>query len=172
MKIAILHSTVDGQTLKICHYISETLIHKGLEVNLLPIDSFDDDEILNYHTLIIGASIRYGKHNALVSEFIEAHKDTLNKVNTAFFSVNLVARKDDKNRPDTNPYLIKFLQKHDWNPDVVDVFPGKLDYSMYSFFDKILIRLIMKITKGPSKSDHPIEYTNWEKVNKFALKLC
>ena len=66
--------------------------------------------------------------------------------------MNLVARKDDKNTPDTNPYLKKFLETIGWTPDTLDVFAGILDYSKYSFFDRLMIRLIMKLTNGPTRT--------------------
>ena len=34
----------------------------------------------------------------------------LEKKQTAFFTVNVVARKKEKNKPDTNPYMKKFLE--------------------------------------------------------------
>jgi menaquinone-dependent protoporphyrinogen oxidase len=54
---------------------------------------------------------------------------------------------------------------------LVKVFAGKLDYKKYSFFDRKMIQLIMWMTKGPTNTDAEIEYTNWEKVNEFAIEL-
>ena len=90
---------------------------------------------------------------------------------TAFFSVNLVARKPEKSAPGTNPYVIKFFKSIDWKPDMVEVFAGMLDYQKYPFFDRIMIQLIMWMTKGPTNSDAKIEYTDWEKVREFGVRL-
>ena len=38
--------------------------------------------------------------------------------------------------------------------------------------DRILIKLIMLITKGPTNSNTVIEYTNWEKVEEFAKEFA
>jgi menaquinone-dependent protoporphyrinogen oxidase len=46
-----------------------------------------------------------------------------------------------------------------------------LDYKSYPFFDRIMIKLIMKMTKGPTKTDQPIEYTDWNRVKDFCLKI-
>ncbi len=35
-----------------------------------------------------------------------------------------------------------------------------------------MIKLIMKMTKGPTKTDQPIEYTNWNRVAEFAKTIC
>ena len=41
-------------------------------------------------------------------EFV--NKEILEKKSSAFFSVNVVARKPEKNTPETNPYMQKFLK--------------------------------------------------------------
>ena len=165
--IGIVYSTVDGHTLKICKFISEILTKLGWNVELHDISSFDKD-ITSYSKFIIGASVRYGKHNKYVEQFILNHNKELEHVDAAFFSVNLVARKTEKNSAETNPYVIKFLNQITWKPRTVGVFAGRLDYASYSFFDSLMIKLIMKITKGPTKSEKPIEFTNWSRVEAFA----
>ena len=169
-KIGIIYSSVDGQTLKICKKLNELFNEKQIQTELYSIDDFKGN-ISEFDILIIGASIRYGKHPAKITEFVLNNKGNLNTIKTAFFSVNLVARKEDKNTPSTNPYLIKFLKETNWAPDFLDVFAGKLDYKSYSLIDKLMIKLIMKLTNGPTKSDHPIEFTEWERVTAFGMKI-
>jgi menaquinone-dependent protoporphyrinogen oxidase len=169
-KIGILYSTVDGQTLKICNVIKEVLVEKGNKVELFSIDDFDK-KIADYDKFIIGSSIRYGKHNSKIIEFINNHKAELNNTQNAFFSVNLVARKPERATPETNPYYIKFLQNIDWIPNTSAVFAGKLDYQKYPFTDRLMIQLIMWMTKGPTNSKTNIEYTDWNKVKEFAVLL-
>lgn len=169
-KIGIIYSTVDGQTLKICKKLSSYFKEKQIQTELYSIDEFNAD-LSEFDTLIIGASIRYGKHNRKVYEFILNNKDYLEEIKTAFFSVNLVARKENKNLANTNPYLIKFIKTIDWNPDFLDVFAGKLDYKSYPLIDRIMIKLIMRLTNGPTKSDDPIEFTDWKRVDNFGLKI-
>jgi len=169
-KIGIVYSTVDGHTLKICDAIAGHLLAKGNMVEIFPLDYFNQS-ITDFDVFVIGASIRYGYHRKEVKKFIETHQDELEQVRTAFFSVNLVARKEGKNTAQTNPYFIKFTKSIKWQPDIVDVFAGSLNYRMYSFVDRIIIQLIMKITKGPTKSDTVIEYTDWNRVRSFSEKL-
>ena len=169
-KIGMIYSTVDGQTLKICNKLKEVLQQNNQHVDLISIDDFKED-ITKYDKLVIGASIRYGVHNPKVIEFIKKNKSKLDVIKTAFFSVNLVARKPEKSDPETNPYVVKFFKTIDWKPTLVKVFAGKLDYKKYSFFDRKMIQLIMWMTKGPTNTDAEIEYTNWEKVNDFGRKI-
>ena len=125
-KIALLYSTVDGQTLKISHFLKEKLEKKNCEVQLYSIAEFDQN-ILDFDILVIGASIRYGVHNEKVIQFIKKNKSKLDTIKTAFFSVNLVARKPEKSSAETNPYVIKFFKSIDWKPTQVAVFAGNLD---------------------------------------------
>ena len=90
---------------------------------------------------------------------------------SAFFSVNVVARKPEKNTPETNPYMRKFLKISNWQPNKLAVFAGKVDYPKYGFFDKHIIRLIMFITKGPTDTSRSFEFTDWSKVEDFSKKL-
>ena len=169
-KTAILYSSVDGQTLKICNRLIEVLQQNNQNVELFSIDDFDGN-VANYDRFIIGSSIRYGVHNKKIIDFINTHKKQLDAIRTAFFSVNLVARKAEKSKPDTNPYVIKFFKTIDWTPTMVEVFAGKLDYRKYSFFDRIMIRFIMWMTKGPTDPNTEIEYTDWDKVKEFGTRL-
>lgn len=169
-KIGIIYSSVDGQTIKICEKLNRNFNQVKIESKLYSITEFNET-ISEFHTLIIGASIRYGKHSDQIFKFISKNKEQLSKINTAFFSVNLVARKENKNSPNTNPYLLKFIKKVEWTPNFLDVFAGKLDYKSYKLMDRLMIKLIMKLTDGPTKTNHPIEFTDWQKVESFTLKL-
>ncbi len=166
-KILLTYSTVDGHTKTICEKIlsySETS-----QVDILPIDS--SINIKDYDTVVIGASIRYGKYREEIFEFIKENEELLNSKDNAFFSVNVVARKENKNKPETNPYLIKFLNKISWQPKILDVFAGKIDYPKYKFLDKYAIKFIMWITKGPTDTSKVYEFTDWNRVKAFAEKL-
>ncbi len=170
VRIGILYATVDGQTLKICNQLVNELQKNNINVELFSIDNFNED-VASFNKLIIGSSIRYGVHNEKIIEFINKNKLKLDAIKTAFFSVNLVARKPEKNKPDTNPYVIKFFKNIDWKPTVVEVFAGMLDYKKYKTFDRIMIQFIMWMTKGPTDKNTKIEYTDWDKVTEFGKVL-
>tara|TARA_R110000868_G_scaffold1389_28_gene10857 strand:+ start:8469 stop:8996 length:528 start_codon:yes stop_codon:yes gene_type:complete len=168
--LLFIYSSVDGQTLKICNALRKQLKEHHQDVDLFSIDDFNGD-LSSYNKIVIGSSIRYGVHNKNIIKFIKTHKEELESKTSIFFSVNLVARKPEKSAPDTNPYVVKFFKSIDWKPSFVEVFAGKIDYKKYTFFDRKMIQLIMWMTKGPTNKDAEIEYTNWEKVKAFGLKL-
>ena len=166
----IIYSTTDGQTKRICdRLIGFSDKKKG--ITLCAIENASEKALDQYSKVVIGASIRYGKHSPLVYEFIELNREELEKKQTAFFTVNVVARKKEKNRPDTNPYMKKFLEISRWRPNKLAVFAGKIDYPSYRFFDRLIIRFIMLITKGPTDTSQVYEFTDWKKVEKFAKEV-
>lgn len=168
--ILLIYASVDGQTKKISNFLSDQLQNEGKQVSMYDIDDFDG-KLETFDKIIVGSSIRYGIHHKAIVDFINAHKETLDKHKTAFFSVNLVARKPEKNQADTNPYVIKFFKEITWRPSLVEVFAGKLDYKKYPFFDRIMIQFIMWMTKGPTDSNAKIEYTDWDRVKSFGEKI-
>jgi menaquinone-dependent protoporphyrinogen oxidase len=167
-KKLILYSTTDGQTLKICERIKKMV---SSEIDIVSLDNIKSIELDFYDLIILGASIRYGKHKLEVSNFVLNNKEFLESKKTAFFSVNAVARKENKNTPESNPYILKFLKQTNWKPDYVEVFAGKINYPKYNLIDKYIIRFIMWITKGPTNIKNVYEFTDWAKVDNFASKF-
>ena len=165
----IIYSTTDGQTIKICEKIQEHIDCDNCE--LIPINKVNKSYLEKFERIIIGASIRYGKHKDELYNFILNHLDVISNKDNAFFSVNVVARKPGKNTPKTNPYMQKLLLKTPWKPKNLGVFAGKIDYPNYKFFDKNIIRFIMWITKGPTNINNSYEFTNWDEVINFAKKI-
>ena len=166
----LIYSSIDGQTLKISEYVKEKC-KKTTSFELKPIHDVKNISLNKYEIIIIGASIRYGKHNSEIAKLVKDNLEILNNKKTAFFSVNAVARKQGKDLSSNNPYVIKFLNKTKWKPDIVTVFGGKIDYPKYKFFEKMIIRFIMFITKGPTDTSKSYEFTNWLKVEEFAAEL-
>ena len=169
-KTLIIYSTTDGQTKRICDRIVKFSKRKS-EITLCGIENALEIDLSQYRKVVIGASIRYGKHNPLVYEFVKVNRDKLEKKSTAFFTVNVVARKQEKNQPDTNPYMKKFLALSGWQPDKLAVFAGRIDYPKYRFLDRLIIRFIMLITKGPTDTSQTYEFTDWNKVANFAKEV-
>ena len=163
----IIYSTTDGQTVSIAERIGRVLENSK-------VISIADAKTLNlndFETIVIGASIRYGKHKPEIYKFIKDNLEVLDAKKNAFFSVNVVARKPEKNTPDTNPYMQKFLELSKWSPKNLSVFAGKIDYPQYKFVDKQMIRFIMWMTKGPTDINGTFEFTDWKKVESFAKEL-
>ncbi len=171
-RVLIVYSTTDGHTLKICQRLRQAIEPSGAQVQMVPVADADGIDLGTYDKIVIGASIRRGRHSKAIHEFIDARVDQLAAKPNALFSVNIVARKPDKNRPDTNPYLRKLLKRIRWQPRLLAVFAGKLDYPRYRFFDRLMIRFIMLLTRGPTDPRTIVEFTDWNEVEAFGRRVA
>ena len=166
----IIYSSTDGHTKTICKRITNFLNDKDV-IKTISLDEASSFDLSKFNKIIIGASIRYGKHSKNLYKFIDLNKNILDQKQSIFFSVNVVARKPEKNTPDTNPYIKKFLKISKWKPKKIGVFAGKVDYPNYGFFDKYVIKFIMFLTNGPTDTSQSYEFTDWLKVDNFAKEL-
>lgn len=171
MSYLLLHSSTDGQTKKIVLKIAEQLRSVGRQCDIRDLNNEKNINVIAYEKVLVGASIRYGHFNKVLLRFATTHQNQLNSMKTAFFAVNLTARKEGKNSPETNAYTRKFLEKSPWQPSLKSVFAGALMYPQYGWFDKTMIRFIMKMTDGPTDPKTEIEYTDWDKVSQFAKEF-
>ena len=172
MKTLILYSTREGQTREIAMRLGTELKVLGRENDIIDLQEEEDIPWGEYDRVVIGASIHYGHFNRAVNKFIIKHSQSLNTLPSAFFSVNLVARKAEKNTPETNPYTRKFLANSPWHPTCCAVFAGALRYPRYGWLDKLMIRLIMKMTDGETDTSKEVVYTDWQQVSRFAAEIA
>ncbi|OOF61895.1 menaquinone-dependent protoporphyrinogen IX dehydrogenase [Rodentibacter pneumotropicus] len=166
MKTLIFYSSHDGQTKKISEFLTALLDGEVI------VDALREDyDIETFDRVIIGASIRYGHFSKTLDRFVVRNLARLEQKRAVFFCVNLTARKEGKDNPETNVYVRKFLQRTKWQPKLAAVFAGALLYPRYKWFDRVMIQFIMKITGGETDISKEVEYTNWEKVKQFAQRI-
>lgn len=169
MKALILYSSRDGQTRSIASYIASKLQDRRCDViDLLQAENID---LSQYQQVMIGASIRYGHFNPVLDKFVRRYADRLNHMPSAFFAVNLTARKPEKRSPQTNAYTRKFLLASPWQPKLCAVFAGALRYPRYRWFDRLIIQFIMRMTGGETNTSKEVEYTDWQQVERFTQKF-
>jgi len=170
-KILFLYHGVYGHTLKVSGVMRDEVVRLGHAAEVRPLVDGRQDAA-TFDAIVIGASIRHGKHNPAVYAFIEENRALLDSKPNAFFSISLVARKPHKNTPETNPYMQKFLALTTWRPQLLAVFGGVLDYQRYGPFDRHIIRFIMRLTGGPIDLHTNVEFTPWDEVRRFAGRVA
>ena len=85
-KFLIIYSTTDGHTKMICERIKNFLTDGNL-AELLSLENAKKADLSNFEKIIIGASIRYGRHSKELYKFINLNKDILDqKKKRLFFS--------------------------------------------------------------------------------------
>lgn len=170
-RVLLLYSTRDGQTRKIADTVALQMSEAGVEAHIADLQDSAVPSPEHFDGVLIAASIRYGKFNPALSKFTTHYAPQLSAMTTAFISVNLTARKPDKNTPETNVYTRKFLEGSSWQPTECLVAAGALRYPRYGFFDKLMIRLIMKMTGGPTDPSTDEEYTDWQQLSSFTQRF-
>lgn len=98
MNTLVIYSTVDGQAKAICEQISLLNRQLGATVTMVSLADAEALSLADFDKVLIGASIRYGKHRPELYQFINRHHAILSAKQNAFFSVNVVARKPEKTR--------------------------------------------------------------------------
>lgn len=172
LRIALLYVGCEGQTRKITEMINFFLSQAGHSTFVASLTALPEGFCLkSYDAVVIGASIRYGRHHRTCKQFITSNARQLAAMPGGFFSVNLTARKPERRDPHNNRYLQKFLQQIPWTPDRVDVFAGALLYTRYRWIDQQMIRLIMALTGGPTDITEDTEFTDWQRVKDFTRQL-
>ncbi|MBB4264677.1 menaquinone-dependent protoporphyrinogen IX dehydrogenase [Roseospira visakhapatnamensis] len=160
----------DGQSRKIATHIAERLQADGLAAETLDLAAPPPvaQAVAGATLMVVVAAVRYGHHLKEADTFLKAYRAHANAPPLALASVNLTARKPEKQTPETNAYIKKLIARHDLRPVVAAVFAGRLDYPRYRWFDRNIIRLIMWLTGGPTDGTSTIEYTSWPSVDAFA----
>ncbi|MFA6279548.1 MAG: flavodoxin domain-containing protein [Bdellovibrionales bacterium] len=173
-RFSLFYASRDGQAARVATFLAghlTTMGHEAVAFDLgrdqPPVALWDDST-----ACFVIAPIRFGKHLPPVDDFIKRHKKTLNEQPLVLVSINLTARKKGKDTPEANPYLGRWVKKHGLRPFIATVFAGKLDYKLYSWWEKQAIRLIMKITGGPTNLDAAIDFTPWDKVESLAKRVA
>ena len=80
----IIYSSTDGHTKIICKRIIDFL-KDGNIARLVSLDEAKNLDLSEFNKIIIGASIRYGKHSKELYKFIKLNKDILDEKESVFF---------------------------------------------------------------------------------------
>lgn len=167
----LLYSSTDGHTRKIAERVAARFERHAHPIQIVNADDIGEIVLDEFQAVIVGAPVRYGKHDRRIVNFLEENAERLGKKPNAFFSVNLIARTPAKRTADGNSHVSKFLEQLEFEPAHVEVFPGNLDYPSYRWFDRFAIRMIMKMTGGPTKGTEIIDFTDWEQVDDFGNRM-
>jgi menaquinone-dependent protoporphyrinogen oxidase len=172
--VAVYYATRDGQSQRIAEHIWRRLNYvRALPAprDLLP-NPPTPAELAQAQLIVLVAAVRYGKHLPEADSFLKIYTALPAPPPLALASVNLSARKAGKTTKSGNPYLRKTIARHRLAPAAAIAFAGRLDYRIYSWRDRQIIRFIMLLTGGPTDLESCIEYTSWNAVDKFTDQIA
>lgn len=170
MQILILYGSLEGQTEKIAEHIAEVIRNRGYQATTLSAEHLPADfSMENYNAVIIGGSIHMNKYPKCIKTFVDNHRDWLNKIPSAFFTVCMaINSQEEKSRLQAVQYGEHFLAQTGWQPRLTTTFAGAIKYTRYNFFTRFIMKMISKHEGGSTDTSRDHEYTDWEKVARFA----
>jgi len=172
--IAVYYATHDGQARRIAEHICGRL-SEGRALappQNLALAQPAPQDLAGAALIVMVAAVRYGKHLPEADQFLAAYRSLASPPPLALASVNLTARKPEKTTATGNVYLRKTIARHRLAPALAVAFAGRLDYRLYSWRDRQIIRFIMLLTGGPTDPNTRIEYTSWDAVDAFADRVA
>ncbi|WGI17003.1 flavodoxin domain-containing protein [Methanonatronarchaeum sp. AMET-Sl] len=171
-RVLLLYGSSEGQTQKIMNEISKQLKQIGHQTDLFNLKTKENkSDIANYDGAVIGSSIHIGRYQKYVIKYIKDRVDELNKIPTAFFSVNLTAvDKTPKAMDKTTEFIDSFIDKTGLEPRIAVTFPGALKFSEYGFLKKLLMKSLSKNLIKDMDSSQDIEFTDWMEVSEFVTR--
>jgi menaquinone-dependent protoporphyrinogen oxidase len=172
--VLLFYATRDGQSRRIAEHIAARLAEAGIAAAphdlaaALPAAS----DLAAAPLVVVVAAVRYGRHLPEAERFFSTCREPLARASLVFISVNLTARKPGKDTVAGNQYLRKFLARHRLQPVLATAVAGRLDYPRYRWLDRQIIRLIMKLTGGPTDPRARVEFTSWQAVDRIAARIA
>ncbi len=168
-RIAILYDSTAGQTAKIASKIAEIATAAVDSVELRDIHSLPPQfRLEDFQAIILGAAIHMGKHSRRMTEFVEQHRQRLDAIPAAFFSVSLsAAGKTEVQRQHARDCLDQFLRQTKWQPRATAIIAGALLYRSYGFWLRLMMKWIAWREGGDTDTSKDYEYTDWNQVRQF-----
>ncbi|MDQ3861994.1 MAG: protoporphyrinogen oxidase [Actinomycetota bacterium] len=172
MRILIPYGTTEGLTARISEYVADVIRGHGHEAEAMDLKGPVDPEPDDYDAVIVGASIHMGKHEDYVLNYVKRHREALERLPSAFFSVSMAAH---DNPEEAEGYIEEFVRETGWRPARVGLFGGALLYTHYGFIKRHMMKRIVRDKGNPdTDTSRDYIYTEWDGVKHFVeefLKL-
>ncbi len=173
-RVLVVYGSTDGQTRRIAERMAAVLVSQGLEAEIVdsakaPADLAPGD----FDAALVLGSVRMGKHQQALADFVGKFRVELDAIPNAFISVSLSA---GRNKPSAQREVAKtfqhFIDRTWWRPNAQVAVAGALPYSRYSLRIRLVMKFISWMTGGDTDTSRDYEYTDWESVEDFARRFA
>ena len=173
MHVLIVYGSKEGQTAKIAERMAQIIRNRDLQASIysgkeIPADFATD----GFDAAIVGGSIHIAKYPAYLREFVTKHRDWLNKVPSAFFTVCMAIQSHNAaEREEAENFGKNFIETTQWRPALVETFAGAVKYTQYNFITRFIMKRITKREGGSTDTSQDHEYTDWDAVARFTNRF-
>jgi menaquinone-dependent protoporphyrinogen oxidase len=164
-KILVVYASTFGQTRAIALRIAELLRQRAFAVDLVDA-RYATPSPEGYDTVVLGSRVQLGRHAASVVRYMREHRDVLERVPTAFFSVSMAASSPGAG-PDPSGYLANLFDELGWRPTRAIAFAGGLPYRKYGWLLRLIMKRISKSAGHTIDTTRDHELTDWRAVHGF-----
>lgn len=171
--VLVLYFSRQGHTARIARRICESIEAAGGRATMMDVVEAKHEgvEWSRFDVVALGAPVLYGTYDRSFLDLVAAHADAIAARPNSFFNVSVVARTPEKATVEGNRYMQRFLERSPWKPKDLRVIAGKVDYPSWAWHERFMIRLIMKMTHGPTDTTAVIDYTDWDDVAAYGRHL-
>jgi menaquinone-dependent protoporphyrinogen oxidase len=167
-KILIVYASHFGQTRAIAMAIAERMREHGTDPVVL--DARYPSQLPSpegFDAVIMGSRIELGRHATAIVEYARRHREMLEQMPTAFFSVSMAMAPPNTN-PDPSGYMAALFTKLGWRPKCARAFAGGLPYRKYGWLMRLVMKRISKSAGHATDTTKNHELTDWSAVRAFA----
>lgn len=155
-KILVVYATKFGSTKEVAGRIGEMVKTKGIPVDVRKVSSVKD--MSKYSAVIFGTPIRMGKPISEAMNFVKKHKEELNRLPVALFSIGLYMKENTKENREKAIQCLDPVLEIIKKPVSIGLFGGKLDYNTMPV---ILRWMFSKDTSGQFSEG---DWRNWDSI--------
>lgn len=170
----IYYATHDGHTASIAQFLETKLCGLGVDAEAIDLarETPPVGELASPDSCVVLAAIRYGHPLEPATRLMKMLAPLTPMKPVIVLLVNLTARKPQKRSAETNNYLRKWLARTGVKPLLAEAIPGKLNYPIYRWFDRLMIQFIMTLTGGPTDPTLVVDFTDWERLDALASEIA
>jgi menaquinone-dependent protoporphyrinogen oxidase len=170
-KLLIAYHSHDGQTTKIAGHLALRLRERGLDVDEFAARHAPSPE--GYDVVVVGDSIRLGRHSRQLTRYLRRHRDALGHVPVALFQVSMTsAGHDAEHVAESDRLLRQLVERTGLQPSRTAAFAGALRYSEYGWVTQRVMRSIARREGNATDMTRDHEYTDWSAVDAFAVEVA
>jgi menaquinone-dependent protoporphyrinogen oxidase len=173
-RVLVVYGSTDGQTRRIAERMTAVLVSQGQEAEIVdsaaPLAEVAPGD---FDAALVLGSVRMGKHQQALADFVGKFRLELDAIPNAFISVSLSAA---RNKPSAQREVAKtfqhFVTRTGWLPNARLAIAGALPYSRYTLRIRLVMKFISWMTGGDTDTSRDYEYTDWQLVEDFARRFA